>query len=194
MAKYYHFEQSVDCRGSNRRFYESHNGPIAVICPKCFKTHILNLQLSVNLTHSNSKKKNLIFYRPIIRLVCDCSHEINSYDLIDPNIAPIIAILNKKKYYTLYCCEGHYENFLLNNNDDEVEGYTRAYIIFAYPINDEILDKFPIPAPWIISTDDSKFIIYCNEDVSNHYDIKDKIRPLRKWANSLPINVIQEES
>lgn len=52
--------------------------------------------------------------------------EKNNYIVLDPGIAPSISILNKKGYFTKFCCEGHpYVTSEYYSGDDSMERYIR---------------------------------------------------------------------
>ena len=189
--KYYPFKEVLDNRNKINRYSIEQDGYFAIICPKCFKVYTLKMKSSIDLEFSSSKRNNLLYYYPEIILQCDCGHEIHTKNIFDPNIAPIIAILNSKGYYTTFSCEGH--SLLLRQISKKPrEAYCQAYVSFLYPIDEEILKQFPIPAPWFVDAKDyPQFVIRCKESYHRHHDIKDKMRPLRKWAKSLPLYTLQ---
>ena len=135
---------------------------------------------------------------------------------VDEGIAQTISILNKKGYYTKYCCSGHekdprlYELYNVKNNDDfELKnlGYivnknddnydiimpytdTSVYIMFdSYYVFDNLPEGFYRFNDVTIS----KEIDYYNDGKRRDWsdigkEIKDSNDELLRWAISLPNN------
>ncbi len=114
------------------------------ICDKCFR--IYNL---FTFTKTND------IYEPIVDVVINCLS--NNCDGIlfecDELFAPIISILNKKGYKTLYCCSGHIKP------DQEIifnKKYNKKYknnVIQSYIAFDGIIDFDEIPKGYKLDKD-----------------------------------------
>jgi hypothetical protein len=89
--------------------------------------------------------------------------------VLDPNIADIISALNKKGYFTEYCCEGH--------------GTCDPYIYFK---NLDLYDLFSLnlPLSWYIDIQDLKensLVIRADET-----NWESALEELQEWVDSLP--------
>lgn len=86
-------------------------GTIAVMCPKCYNNtkHMVSQDSSI-IVLSNTYNDCVSPFTKIEYKINNCK-KCSAEDVIgiesDPNIADAISILNKKGYYTKYCCEGH---------------------------------------------------------------------------------------
>ena len=185
------------------------SGTGAFMCPICF--NIIYCEISYTCTLSSLimqiKNENQrdrwceIYPHVAYEIECpDCGIPFNAYDIIDPNIAPIISLLNKKGYTTQFCCEGHdtdqYIDITEPNTEFEADK-SEAYVSF---INDEtIISKIKssdIPKPWYFDQyrfNDGRCSISCEYYQKELLDYR--LEKLRKWAESLPeINEEEEES
>lgn len=135
---------------------------------------------------------------------------------VDEDIAEAISILNKKGYYTKFCCSGHvkeprlyemynrknnilykdsYLGHVVNKNDDNYDilmpyTFTAAYITFSDKYN---FDYLPVGFTKVDGFTIERIIEYYNNGKrksSNYIDkeIKEVNRLLLSWANSLPLN------
>lgn len=95
---------------------------------------------------------------------------------LDELMIPIIKILNQKGYTTKFCCSGHYP------------GYNRTYIMFEDYI------KIPsLPNGFYFDNSDANVVIrsktpFSESDMSDFYEICDRIKTLTKWGEELPEN------
>lgn len=128
---------------------------------------------------------------------------------VDEEIAETISILNKKGYYTEYCCGGHikdprvYEMYKLDNEDEEIKfGYVvdksdkvdvllpqtfaGIYIKFRDKINFKIPDGFTL---YEDDTIDKVIDFYCDGKKKSWKEIDKELDNARKilldWANNL---------
>lgn len=106
---------------------------------------------------------------------------------VDEFIAPIISILNKKGYYTRYCCSGHYI-------DDEMGDYgcsnNDCYIMFVN--NGDMKYMKSLPEGFVLEEDNNyfdSFVIrkqYKNNDMNRYVEIMDTMKELYEWALKIP--------
>lgn len=135
----------------NRKFIESRKGTVGFVCPKCFSVTYMDVDNEQKFPFGH---KYAIPKFNLYDIECDYCHEQleNIFD-VDPNIAQIIADLNRLGYKTTASCEGHtyyYEDEgYYQDGDDEIfdrphEGYetTSAYIGFE---SDKIKKDYPEP-------------------------------------------------
>lgn len=133
---------------------------------------------------------------------------------VDEEIAEVISILNKKGYYTEYCCGGHikdpriYEMYRLDRNDEEVK--------LGYVVNEDgdkvnvllpqtfagIYIKFKDKIDYLIPEGFNKYEEYIIDKVIDFYrdgikksfneidkELADAHNVLLEWAKSLEENV-----
>lgn len=143
------------------------SGTIAYMCPYCYDIIYINGSYNLNFKfhRDNIYPKLTITYRCKV-----CNNIVEGIEL-DPNIAETISILNKKGYYTKYCCEGHYENKKPNST---------PYIYFdRFSPNEDSL-----PNGW-----------YIDKDFKNNHTIRAKLekhskkqilKDIYNWACNLP--------
>ena len=149
-------------------------GTMALMCPKCY--HIEKYKLEINGKISISRNDQnpidvLPNLCPIYANENDCPDCKSDYRRIevDPNIANTISILNKKGFYTVYCCEGHDKD--------------PAYIYFRHKHVMELY-AHTIPITWFIDFDDlrhGKFII--RSESANYVE---GMLDIYEWAKTLP--------
>ena len=179
------------------------NGIGAFMCPYCYNTNYCMISYNINFTKviiplskDNFKSDETTRYSSIIPQISygieceECSGIFSAYDIIDPNIAPIISILNKKGYKTKFCCEGHNTDTYANieNPENKIEyNESEAYIVF---INDDyITSKIKssvIPDPWFLDLDrfdDGSCCISCNHHDNEYLDYR--LSTIKAWAESL---------
>ena len=155
------------------------------ICDKCFKIYNLFSFIKVN-----------DIYEPIIDAEINCL--TNNCDGIlfdvDELFAPMISLLNKKGYKTIYCCSGHIrpdEEIIYNK---KYQKRYKNYIIESY-ISFDISVKLPnIPKGY--SYDKStgskldntirKTFNYRKRSENILIDILNNTKSVLKWVKSLP--------
>ena len=93
---------------------------------------------------------------------------------IDELIMYAIQILNRKNYFTTYCCSGHYH---------ELDGIN-SYVYFVNKLTPEIR----IPEGWEIDSKNKKIIRYDREISDNlkFYHLAIAMESLLDWAKKLP--------
>lgn len=107
----------------------------------------------------------------------DCSGHIIE---VDDLLIPTIITLNKKGYYTKFCCSGHYDS-----------QHPEGYIYFEEGI------KLPnVPNGFYLEEEDGKGVTIRSNICKNRrlrkpthndfYKICDNAKSLLKWANQLP--------
>ena len=90
---------------------------------------------------------------PVYNYKCPkCGEVTEQTFIIDPNILPILALLNKKGYITKFSCEGHDELTIhdLDCTSDGIyrDSYSHAYVMFKDPSLRVIVDKIPLLGDW----------------------------------------------
>ena len=144
--------------------YNRINGTAAVICKHCGNVNLFEIMV-VTTSHNDNVK-----IEPQITVMCSTcggKNKLEPYDIIDPNIADIIATLNGKGYRTTASCDGH---------EDGV-----PYISFSKDCELET-----IPEMWE-RIDES--IYFSDEDMKNEVGLKSA----KKWADSLPKQPLSRE-
>ena len=172
--------------------YESgYSETIGLLCPKCYHYELVDASSKYTINHIDSacflfKTSPDLRVRPIQILdwVCpECGCDIRQYDHIDPNIVPIIALLNKKGFETEGCCEGHdyrmtsdYSN--VSEEDMKEIDYSFPYIQFKTNKMRYITDILPLIHPWVRADKESDF-------TSFRIDVEQARLPERKVLGSL---------
>lgn len=170
-------------------YRESYNDIYALMCEGCFRLHYFEVNYSSFIKQVSDTNYLFDLTSSLeVSFRCMCGHEVkNDGNFMDPNIAPIIAELNRKGYWTRYCCEGHPELC-----GDYI--YSRGYIMFINgKIMSEVIHQYPLPKKWKV--DES-----VKDDPANYY--KDgliinytgknldppevKLSPLLDWVDFLP--------
>lgn len=142
--------------------------------------------------------------------ICDNIFEV------DEDIAETISILNKKGYYTKYCCSGHsmdprlYEKYNIGNNE-EFEYKELGYVVNNEKDSFDILLPYIFTAVYIMFDEDfdfeylpvgfkkeenniitKKIYFYKEKEKKSWDEIDNEIKitndNLLKWAISLPKN------
>lgn len=99
---------------------------------------------------------------------------------IDKNIKPIIVKLNKKGYFTRFCCESHAEETGRKNI------YTCMYINFHNEIPKELQNL-----KLFLFDKDNKTLRYFIKSKEKKEIIQEKnkcLKELDDWVNNLPVN------
>ena len=115
--------------------------------------------------------------------VCEHCGEISHVIEIDELILPTISELNKKGYYTEFCCSGHALDSLIDN-----ESINNLYIMFNN-------NSFPPTVPYMSGLDVEKTsfstiyrYIFTKED--DYYTTMEQVlrvnKAFYKWAKNLP--------
>lgn len=165
-------------------------GKIQLMCPNCFHLYPVevdnDIQILVKRVYSNDLSENeseisigidpfaIISYSTYKCAECGDKHFDVKLIPLDYNIAPTISILNKKGYYTMFCCESH-------------EGEPTAYIYFSdIFIMDEVIrvEKYKLPDTWYIDEEDYNDGMFIIRSKRTFYP--DNIRDIELWATSLP--------
>lgn len=163
-------------------FYYEEKGERGCMCPKCHEI--------TYITVANNYKcyKDSDELQPPSRMIhCKCGKTFinNSFEMLDPNIAEVISLLNKAGYTTEFCCEGHGLN--------EANEVSVPYIYFIKNFDGELQAK-DLPENWIIeetyryfsnNTKECQLSIYydyvaCDFDFNN-YDKEEEMKELYKW-------------
>ena len=155
-------------------------GFIGLMCPYCYNYIIRSVRQNNSIfveQDENSTDEDLELWGysdtnfRLNKCKC-CGVENINLIQIDVNLVDIISILNKKKYYTKFCCESH-------DNDDN------GYIMFEDRSIMNHMYNLPLSVNFNISSFKQTGIIkiefeYCNKT--------DALIELAEWATSLPEN------
>lgn len=116
--------------GRKKNYYISKESKIGLMCPKCFKTAVINVDGQFNISidnESDQEKANEIFpYYFDFHVYKQCNACLDDMVEIDANILEPIAEFNKLGWKTKFCCGGHYNNrdsyimFIMRKNTNEV--------------------------------------------------------------------------
>ena len=171
------------------KFTES--GNIGIMCPCCNYCDIIQINTTALTNMRYFKDKDTCEYsvgiQPSIHaLECpDCGRYNLEMIQIDPSIVNIISILNRKGYYTAFCCEGHPDEW-----DDEEKAYIQVnpYILFNDRTILEYIDTLPLS--WYLDYDQfmtSEPAYRMRPCIRSEYCQQDEaIVELTKWVLSLP--------
>ena len=147
-------------------------------CKECYRHVILKGNITINLSSIENPSDNLVDFYGAFVFECPECHKINIWTdwPLDPNIAPMIATLNRKGYITTESCEGH--------NFNRVDDLAFPYIEFMYPGQAKVLKYIPLQGPWKLNTEEpDRFLIYCPD---NSVGLRERMAHLRFWVNYLP--------
>lgn len=164
---------------------------IAFICPDCFNTMVFKANITIRLQNVDKEAFSYVYAEPKYTIQCTKCSAINTYareEYIDPNIAPIIAELNRKGFVTKFSCEGHEES------TPDLEIYDKfyldkclPYIWFKYAEQRHVLQDYPLVKPWYVDEDDGDvFCIRVNKEDYANYSLEDRLITLKQWVDNLP--------
>lgn len=108
---------------------------------------------------------------------------------VDELMLPIIIELNKKGYYTEYCCAGHYYDKAPNSYIRFEEGIELPLLPSGY--------EYECSNPITIRNDFSQYVDgeICYLDHDKYFEIiNNNASQLLDWANALPINEFRRVS
>lgn len=154
---------------------------LGVLCPECFHPIVYRAHVQLNIQHIDKMETSSVELIESYKITCpDCGNVfIWEGMLMDPNIAPILSILNKKGWFTIESCEG---NKLYDKPENDLT--LDAYIWFKHPKQKAILDHIPLQGKWYLDQDHpDDFIIRCP---SAGTTIRERMAWIRRWAKALP--------
>lgn len=166
---------SISTRGGELQSTYSRKcvGTVAIMCPVCYHVTKHRVKIEIDTSVKTMEEIDLhIFTDTVYRISkCPCCLQENLYAIeIDPNISNAISILNKKGYYTKYCCEGH----------------SRKESSYIYFKDKDIMLNYidTLPLSWYIDYSklkyDNRFVI--RADGWNRYEA---LYEISEWAMSL---------
>jgi len=182
---------------NNKSLRTKEKGKIGLMCPKCLKMHYADINNCITISNKNIDT-NVEYY-----MQCEECSSHTKMIVIDYNIAEAIEILNKKGYFTVYCCEGHVEYDI----EDNLYYYAPGYIYFLISYDKSILDRNPLPTEWLIYEEEAEcgiFVIRENlsliepdfqntgfkltdkQHIELYADSKTKYINLLEWVKQLP--------
>ena len=165
-----------------------------LMCPHCFRTinvtmftHCdivaeLNGMASPFTVHES---QSIIRYNPNLYGHCECGKNVE-FEIIDPKITPILIILNKKGWKTIFSCQGHLEYHY------GTEGYAQPYIMFDPDITNikPIYHELDKSIYW--TTDESDVLAGIKIGLKSEYQVQkhlwdQALKELEEIAMALPI-------
>ena len=158
-----------------KKCHKRYIGKLALMCPNCYGICMLNMDRKLKYTVKDDCKISTF-----TKIFGDCKHchKFADYIEIDGNIAKTIKILNRKGYFTKYCCEGHDK---VKRKNDKV---SLAYIYFKNDLTYlEFIEKV-LPNSWYIDQNDinkNKLIIRAKKGIP----LKKRINDIQKMAKKL---------
>ena len=185
---------------------------IGLLCPECYHYHIIeaiSTQILGRIKTDTQRDPEdnifdlIVIPDQILRWTCpECKSRVYQEDHIDPNIVPIIALLNKKGFETEYCCEGHdcqtkpgHDNIFKNevyledstdNLDEEGIQYSHPYIKFKTTRMKYITDLLPLVHPWVRCNEEINRISFQIEVEQVRLPKRETMGSLLLWAYYLP--------
>lgn len=161
------------------------SGTIAFMCPKCYNVELFEGKIGCVLTPKRKlKKKDIYEYLMLdmsISYKCTSCEEYAEQIFLDPNIAIAISILNKKGFYTVFCCEGHHETTI--ETKDKRLSQENPYIYFK---DDTILSyisgDFPLPKTWFVDNKEPGMTIIRSKNSKEN-----RIEDINIWVGMLPM-------
>lgn len=160
-------------KGDLTKFVEE--GPRACICPKCKKITLIEVNAEYYIGSDINGNDMFPKIDNIECIHCGEKFDMSFYDMLDPNIAECVKILNDAGFKTNASCEGHKSN-------DEDEG-SIAYISFkdnslTYQDQEYIINHIPdswmfyITCVYTKNKHESRYTLYNDIDDARAY--KDK--------------------
>lgn len=164
-----------------KKYYDRYIGSLALMCPYCYEIHMADMDKKIKMKYHKKDNDNYkIFPSMKFNGICKHCHKPIEFIEIDGNLGKTIKILNRKGYFTKFCCEGH--DKVKNKND---KAY-RAYIYFDNGTTYlEFIRDF-LPDSWYIDQDDlndKKLIIRAKKDIP----LKKRIHDIQKMAEKLKL-------
>lgn len=165
-----------------KNWYYEETGERGCICPECKKITFISINDTFTLHQDDDE-----LLPPEHDVKCrHCGKEftVNSFTVLDPNIAEAISLLNRASIETIFSCEGH----------DDIGNKSIPYIMFK---NDfEELLEFELPDNWIV---EKNFIYFSKSNYEerititynyitkgyfdyDEYDKEKEMEELKKWA------------
>lgn len=167
-----------------------------IMCTNCFHGEKIKISDGVTVESLRSKEeKSLIdiddiyFYRSGMKITCkNCGKKDDNAALIDVDIYPTIKELNKKGYYTSYCCSGHI------SESEKISCY--AYVAF-HPVPAIMENSIyrsnlstNLPSSWNLEEDrwvgNYQIIIRVRDEVQDNDPEKNYLKEIYQWAKQLP--------
>ena len=99
-----------------------------IMCKNCFHMEPIKIRVNNKIRLDRRNERVEVSNKTYCYYECpECGNHAVGIEL-DFHIAPIIQVLNKKGYYTLFCCEGHsiYDGGYIYFEDD----FAMRYIVY----------------------------------------------------------------
>ena len=102
------------CKDGLHKSYQKENvkGTLSLMCPWCYEVYDVNVDIDIKASMETSDRFDIESFVKTLYHTDKCTNCNLAHKLItlDPNLADIISILNKKGFYTNFCCESHKDN------------------------------------------------------------------------------------
>lgn len=193
--------------GPGKMWFDT-EGYIGFICEHCYAPIIVKTRKHFDLSYLEEVPEDHYFWaKTVYSMSCPECGTPNEFDYeLDPNMTEPISRLNRRGFFTEFCCEGHNnEKYLFR----DLYGYSvckksnsGAYISFKNPDHAKVLDYIPLPEPWerdisvhnyAVNHDGQeftytldmtkKFVIRVN---NYHWFLPERIATLNRWIDLLP--------
>ena len=102
------------CKDGLHKSYQKEKvkGTLSLMCPWCYEVYDVNVDIDIKASMETSDRFDIESFVKTLYHTDKCINCNHARELItlDPNLADIISILNKKGFYTKFCCEDHKDN------------------------------------------------------------------------------------
>lgn len=157
--------------GKKKILGRSRIGDMTFMCPHCYNVELFNGCSKTLLKPYRKYEVKQPFIDIAIKYPCpECGRYAEQIS-VDPNIAVILSVLNKKGWKTLFSCEGH--SYTEYNNGYKSECCNHPYILFDPVIYKEAavqLRNYPLPKTWGITVDGIKVSIRSENEYAGRFD------------------------
>lgn len=155
---------------------------VGLMCPKCFELFTIKMRYKVSIESLNMERGLSLEFGHHIKIFaedgCPNCGEEDALIKLDPNIAVPVCILNRKGYFTNFCCEYHF---------GEDCGSSSPYISFN---NNDILDYIDyLPDSWYPDFESYKLwgnTVIRSTKPRDESELEDYLLDLLQFIHNLP--------
>lgn len=192
----FNLELNIQARESSTEYEYICKGHFGVLCKVCGNPIIMKVHDHCIMEHTANDVDDNMFHAAVNTITCPKCKCSSDYDvLLDPAITPVLYVLNRRGYKTVFSCQGHnkQDDTLLIKNDPndyyrETNKDSTAYIYFkdySHSLHD-ILIQYPLPKSWYYNPNEEynvfDFIIRAKTGIP----INEYMPDIYEWAYSLP--------